>query len=217
MGEVMPRQPGLTLWRHIAGNTVRQEIGGDDYPPGARLPTEAELSARFAVNRHTVRRALEELSRGGLIRVEQGRGSFVTEDVLDYTGRHADSLLSSGFTGTTRNLPRRVLQRREVAADATIAAGLGIRLRVRGWYCWSVWDWRMMCRSASLAALISPTSTPAARHSWRSGGDVADYRCAEGGRRGRLCPSDHQGHRPRAHGDGGGIVADGAQPAGAGH
>ena len=56
-----------------------------DYPAGARLPTEAELSARFAVNRHTVRRALEELSRGGLIRVEQGRGTFVAEDVLDYT------------------------------------------------------------------------------------------------------------------------------------
>src|SRR5271156_5240021 len=83
MGEA-PRQSGLTLWRQIS-ETLRQEIGGDGYPPGARLPTEAELSARFAVNRHTVRRALEELSRGGLIRVEQGRGSFVAEDVIDYT------------------------------------------------------------------------------------------------------------------------------------
>ena len=83
-GGASPRQSGMTLWRHIA-ETLRQEIGGPDYPPGARLPTEAELSARFAVNRHTVRRALEELSRGGLIRVEQGRGTFVAEDVLDYT------------------------------------------------------------------------------------------------------------------------------------
>src|SRR3954449_4737923 len=57
----VPRQSGLTLWRQIA-ETLRQEMGGDEYPPGARLSTEAELSARFSVNRHTVRRALEELS-----------------------------------------------------------------------------------------------------------------------------------------------------------
>ena len=36
------RQSGLTLWRQIA-ETLRQDIGGTDYPPGARLPTEAEL------------------------------------------------------------------------------------------------------------------------------------------------------------------------------
>ena len=78
------RMAGVTLWRHIH-DTLRDEIGGPGHPPGGRLPTEAELAVRFGVNRHTVRRALEELSRGGLIRVEQGRGAFVAEDVLDYT------------------------------------------------------------------------------------------------------------------------------------
>jgi GntR family phosphonate transport system transcriptional regulator len=106
--------------------TLRQEIGGADYPPGARLPTEAELSARFSVNRHTVRRALEELSRGGLIKVEQGRGSFVAEDVLDYTVG-----TRTRFTEWVRRHNKepsgRVLQRREIAADATIAGALGIR------------------------------------------------------------------------------------------
>ena len=68
----------------------RRHAGGRRSPPAhsapaARLPTEAQLSARFGVNRHTVRRALEELSRNGLVRIEQGRGSFVAEDVLDYT------------------------------------------------------------------------------------------------------------------------------------
>ncbi|HEX3989785.1 MAG TPA: phosphonate metabolism transcriptional regulator PhnF [Acetobacteraceae bacterium] len=119
------RESGLTLWRQIV-ETLRQEIGGPDYPAGARLPTEAELSARFSVNRHTVRRALEELSRGGLIRVEQGRGSFVAEDVLDYTVGprtrftewiHRHNMEPSG----------RVLQLREIAADSTIATALGIR------------------------------------------------------------------------------------------
>ena len=80
----MTRQDGIALWRQIA-NALRQEIASGDRPPGTQLPTEAELSARFDVNRHTVRRAIEELSRGGLVRVEQGRGSFVAEDVIDYT------------------------------------------------------------------------------------------------------------------------------------
>jgi GntR family phosphonate transport system transcriptional regulator len=42
------------------------------------------LAARFAVNRHTLRRAMESLEASGLVRIEQGRGSFVAEDVVDY-------------------------------------------------------------------------------------------------------------------------------------
>jgi GntR family phosphonate transport system transcriptional regulator len=119
------RNPGLTLWRQIV-ETLRQEIGGPDYPPGARLPTEAELSARFNVNRHTVRRALEELSRGGLIRVEQGRGSFVAEDVLDYTVG-TRTRFTEWIHRHNKEPSGRVLHLHEIAADSTIATALGIR------------------------------------------------------------------------------------------
>jgi GntR family phosphonate transport system transcriptional regulator len=119
------RESGLTLWRHIA-ETLRQEIGGPDYPAGARLPTEAELASRFNVNRHTVRRALEELSRGGLIRIEQGRGSFVAEDVLDYTVGPR-TRFTEWIHRHNKEPSGRVLQLREIAADAPIAAALGIR------------------------------------------------------------------------------------------
>ena len=53
------RRDGVTLWRQIAGQ-IESEIASGACKQGARLPTEAELSARFGVNRHTVRRALEE-------------------------------------------------------------------------------------------------------------------------------------------------------------
>ncbi len=119
------RQSGLTLWRQIV-ETLHQEIGGTDYPPGARLPTEAELAARFGVNRHTVRRALEELSRGGLIRVEQGRGTFVAEDVLDYTVGPR-TRFTEWIHRHNKEPSGRILQRREIAADATIAAALAVR------------------------------------------------------------------------------------------
>ena len=84
MPEAVLRHDGVALWRQILVRLER-DIGAGIYPPGGRLPTEAEFAARFGVNRHTVRRALEELSRVGLVRVEQGRGTFVAEDILDYT------------------------------------------------------------------------------------------------------------------------------------
>lgn len=121
----VPRQAGLTLWRQIA-ETLRAEIGGPGFPPGARLPTEAELSARFAVNRHTVRRALEELSRAGLVRVEQGRGSFVAEDVIEYAVEPR-TRFSEWIRKHNKEPSGRVLQLKETAATAQVAAGLGIR------------------------------------------------------------------------------------------
>lgn len=77
------RGGGIALWRQIAGD-VEAAIAAGTLAPGARLPTEAAFAHRYGVNRHTVRRALDELAHNGQVRVEQGRGSFVAEDVLDY-------------------------------------------------------------------------------------------------------------------------------------
>ena len=74
---------GVTLWRQIQ-KILEQEILETPLEPGTRLPTEMSLSQRFGVNRHTVRRALQALDRKGLLRVEQGRGTFVREAVLNY-------------------------------------------------------------------------------------------------------------------------------------
>ncbi|MGV0744815.1 GntR family transcriptional regulator [Mycolicibacterium sp. XJ870] len=73
--------------------------------PGDRLPSEAELSREFDVNRLTVRRALEELSHRGLIETVHGKGSFVAEPRVRYdisAGRDAS------FTRSMRELGHRV-------------------------------------------------------------------------------------------------------------
>src|SRR4029077_16981322 len=123
--EPVHRQDGVALWRQIA-NRLQQDIGAGIYPPGGRLPTEAELSQHFRVNRHTVRRALEELSRGGLVRVEQGRGSFVAEDVLEYAVE-ARTRFSEWIRRHNMEPSGRLLQLKETAANSHIATGLGIR------------------------------------------------------------------------------------------
>jgi GntR family phosphonate transport system transcriptional regulator len=119
------REDGVTLWRQIAGQ-IRGDIASGTSKPGTRLPTEAELSMRFGVNRHTVRRALEELSRDGLVRVEQGRGSFVAEDVLDYNVE-ARTRFSEWIRKHNKEPSGIIRQLREIPADRRVAEGLGVR------------------------------------------------------------------------------------------
>ena len=120
---------GVALWRRIV-EAIEAEIAAGTLAPGARLPTEAQMAARFAVNRHTVRRALEELSRNGLVRVEQGRGSFVAEDVLDYAVGPR-TRFSEWIRRHNKEPSGRTLDLRELPADTTIAAGLGLRAGAR--------------------------------------------------------------------------------------
>lgn len=119
------RHEGVALWRQIASQ-LQAAIGAGTYAPGARLPTEAELSQHFRVNRHTVRRALEELSRAGLVRVEQGRGAFVAEDVIEYAVEPR-TRFSEWIRKHNKEPSGRVLQLKETSATAQIAVGLGIR------------------------------------------------------------------------------------------
>lgn len=60
---------------HIAGRIAAGELR-------ARLPPERELADEYGVAYMTIRRAMEELRKRGLIRTVHGRGTFVevTED-----------------------------------------------------------------------------------------------------------------------------------------
>lgn len=69
-------QDTLPLYQQIA-DELRQNIQDAVFKVGDRLPTETELSNRFGVNRHTLRRAMEVLRHEGIVDVERGRGTFV--------------------------------------------------------------------------------------------------------------------------------------------
>ena len=76
----MSRTP---LWKSIA-NELTADIAEGRHAPGAKLPTEAQLAARFGVNRHTVRRAMASLSEEGLVHSRRGAGVFVAAHPTDY-------------------------------------------------------------------------------------------------------------------------------------
>jgi GntR family phosphonate transport system transcriptional regulator len=121
---VIDRESGLAIWRQIE-DTLAAEIRNRRWEEGQRLPTEAELSRRFGVNRHTLRRAISALVDRGLVRVEQGRGAFVRENVLEYlVGRR------TRFTENVRRANRtpggRTLSLRRVRATKDVAEALKI-------------------------------------------------------------------------------------------
>ncbi len=123
-GTALARGQGVALWRQIAA-TIEREIAHGK-AAGERLPTEAVLTARFGVNRHTVRRALEDLEARGLIRVEQGRGAFVAEDVVDYR-LGPRTRFSELIRRQNREPAGRILGIAEIPAETLLAEALGIR------------------------------------------------------------------------------------------
>ena len=98
------RGAGVALWRQVA-EVIRQDITDRDPTQGDRLPTEQALAQRFGVNRHTIRQALSALRDQGIIRIEQGRGTFVVRDLIDYPL-------------TTRTRFREILGRQRLASSA---------------------------------------------------------------------------------------------------
>ncbi|WP_439103809.1 GntR family transcriptional regulator, partial [Celeribacter marinus] len=105
----MARTP---IWKSIA-STVLREIAEGIYPEGSKLPTEAALAMRFGVNRHTVRRALADLSDGGAVHSRRGSGVFVTSAPTDYP------------------IAKRTRFHRNIAATGRLAHKLALRVEVR--------------------------------------------------------------------------------------
>ncbi len=117
----MPFAEGVTRWRQIA-ESLSQDIREARFADG-RLPTEPDLAARYQVNRHTIRRAIGALAEQGLVRVEQGRGTFVAGGHIDYLlGRR--TRFSTNLQRAGHEPSHRLLTARRVAADPTTSTEL---------------------------------------------------------------------------------------------
>ena len=57
---------------------LKERITSGALPPGEKLPSEPSLAASHGLSRVTIRRALDGLSRDGLISRQPGAGTFVT-------------------------------------------------------------------------------------------------------------------------------------------
>ena len=72
--------PALRKGRPLALELVDAlgaRIRDNRYPPGSRLPTEAEIVGEFGVSRTVVREAISKLQASGLVSTRHGVGTFV--------------------------------------------------------------------------------------------------------------------------------------------
>ena len=121
---MVERGEGVAAWRQIA-NQLEADISFGRLVPGSRLPVETDLAARFDVNRHTVRRALAELSARGLIRAAQGRGTFVEAKPLAYL-IGARTRFSEIVSLAGREAGGRLLAAAETVADRQVSKALRV-------------------------------------------------------------------------------------------
>ncbi|TBX99049.1 phosphonate metabolism transcriptional regulator PhnF [Rhizobium laguerreae] len=116
-----PKRP---LWRELS-DALEAEISSGQYLPGERLPTESQLSDRYGAHRLTVRRALQRLKERNLVRIEQGRGSFVRESTITHSvGSHVK--LSVDASGLGRVAGRHFIESETLRPDRGILATLGL-------------------------------------------------------------------------------------------
>lgn len=114
-----PASP-LPLYQQLAELLSRDIVSGS-LPPGARLPSEPELSRRHRIGRPTVRQATELLVQRGLIERRRGSGTFVRTaprrvDLFSLGGT-LSSFREGGFDLTSKLLGKLTLRRVPTDAD----------------------------------------------------------------------------------------------------
>lgn len=64
--------------------TLKNAIRADQIKAGEQMPTEAELCQAYGLSRPVIRQAYKHLSEEGLIVRQQGKGTFVRQNELNY-------------------------------------------------------------------------------------------------------------------------------------
>ena len=77
MAQLLPLSP-VPLYSQLK-DLLRTRILDGTYPPHSRMPSESELGKAFDVSRITVRQALGDLQKEGLIFKIHGKGTFVAK------------------------------------------------------------------------------------------------------------------------------------------
>lgn len=102
------------LYRELAA-VLRTEL--QHMRPGDYLPGEMQLAARFSVNRHTLRRAVDELVLEGRLLRRQGKGTQVLARPLIYP-MDAASAYSQSLSALGHRVEARLIERSRRAGSA---------------------------------------------------------------------------------------------------
>ena len=123
-------KPRTDSWRTHApiyqdiATVIEREVLSGKWRPGDRIPAEPELMERFGASRGTLRLAIAELVKKGLLYRQSGRGTFVLDPELESVTRffRFEHLVSD----EPIVLETRVLEQGPAPADAATAEALDL-------------------------------------------------------------------------------------------
>lgn len=134
---------------------IQQYIADHDLRPGDRLPPEPELAQAASVSLITLRRAMAEMAMRGLVRREQGRGTYVQATLIDTETTRLGSLRDT--LGTEHSLTTDLLRVRSRPATADERRALQLVPRA------PVWEIARLRRINGDPAILEVAAVPAAR------------------------------------------------------
>lgn len=125
------------IWKQIAAS-ILNDIKTGKYVEGMRLPPETTLAREYAVNRHTLRRALADLTARAKLRNVPHIGTFVERAripfPLDKTTRFGVAMESAGhklsgklLSSEVRTPPERIAEQLKVAARTQVIEMVHVR------------------------------------------------------------------------------------------
>ncbi|MED3728932.1 GntR family transcriptional regulator [Priestia endophytica] len=79
-------------------DNIKSKILSGDYNVGEKIPTESSIQEKYKVSRHTVRKAISELSTEGFLRSEKGSGTYVSNQYQSKSGGNSNSKIIGVIT-----------------------------------------------------------------------------------------------------------------------
>ncbi len=120
------RRSGVAIWRQIA-DELRSDISNGKLLPDDRLEPETALAARFNVNRHTVRAAIQALASEGIVESRQGQGTFVLRRARVVYPIGSRTRFSQGLSDQAKTTNSSLLSHARQTADAEVARALDLK------------------------------------------------------------------------------------------
>lgn len=107
---------------------LRNKIASGQWQAGQRLPTLEQLSAEMQVGISSIREAVRILGQQRILRIEQGRGTFVEDTIQTAPQERMDFLEQASFVQLTE---ARLIIEPELAALAAVHATEAEKHRIR--------------------------------------------------------------------------------------
>lgn len=117
----------IPLYKQIK-NRILEDIKNQVYKPDSMIPSQKEFAEKYGVSRVTVRQAITDLTRSGILYSHKGKGTFVRKFPVHYRGFNRLHGFSEDVRKTGQRPAAKLLQLDVVEADKELSESLRVEI-----------------------------------------------------------------------------------------